>query len=129
MNLFKARLTHEAGRAVLRGDGFMLPAPAWLPAAVQGPEQALVVGVRPQSLRPTDQAEALPIQVDVVEYLGTESQIVGHLQVPDGQRICATLAGDAKALLHKGVRLAVDAPALHVFDAASGRSLRPQNAD
>ena len=128
MNFFQARLAHEAGRAQLRGDGFVLPAPPWLQAAALSPGQALVVGVRPQSLRPAEQADALPIQVDVVEYLGTESQIVGHLQVPGGQRVCATVAGDAKALLHQGVRLAVDPNAMHLFDATSGLTLKPLNA-
>lgn len=89
-----------------------------------GPDQALVVGVRPQTLKPADSANGLLVKVDVVEYLGTESQIVGHLQVPDGQRIAAIVPGDAKALLHQVVRLAVDADALHVFDAGSGLSLQ-----
>jgi hypothetical protein len=64
-----------------------------------------MVGVRPQTLKPTDAADGLLVKVDVVEYLGTESQIVGHLQVPEGQRIAAIVPGDAKALLHQGVRL------------------------
>ena len=125
INFFKTRLAHEDGRVVLRGNGFALPAPPWLPAAAKGPEQALVVGIRPQTLKPTDGAAALAIKVDVVEYLGTESQIVGHLQVPDGQRIAAIVPGDAKALLHQGVRLTVDPETLHVFDADSGLSLKP----
>ncbi|MCA0243414.1 MAG: sn-glycerol-3-phosphate ABC transporter ATP-binding protein UgpC [Proteobacteria bacterium] len=125
MNFFQARLADEGGQPVLRGEGFALAAPAWLPAAVGAPAQALVVGIRPQSLKPVHDGGELSIKVDVVEYLGTESQIVGHLHAPGGQRIAAVVAGDAKALLHQGVRLAVDAQALHVFDAASGRSLKP----
>jgi ABC-type sugar transport system ATPase subunit len=129
MNFFKARLAHEDGLALLRGSGFVLPAPAWLLPAVKGPEQALVVGIRPQSLKASEEAAALPIQVDVVEYLGTESQIVGHLQVPEGQRVSAVVTGDAKALLHQGVRLAADVSALHVFDADSGLSLKPRSTE
>ena len=125
MNFFKARLAHEGGQAVLRGSGFVLPAPAWLPPVSRGPEQALSVGIRPQSLKPGDASAALAVKVDVVEYLGTESQVVGHLQVPNGQRVSAVLPGDAKGLLHQTVRLVVDADALHVFDADSGRSLKP----
>ncbi len=125
MNFFKARLTQETGQAVLRGAGFVLPVPDWLPAASVGPEQSLVVGIRPQTLKPSTDANALRIKVDVVEYLGTESQVVGHLQVPDGQRVTATVPGDAKAMLHQPMGLSVDAQALHVFDADSGLSLRP----
>jgi len=125
MNFFQARLAHEGGQALLLGNGFALPAPAWLPPAVRRPEQALVVGVRPQALKATHDPQGLPIKVDVVEYLGTESQIVGRLQVPEGQRISAIVPGDAKALLHQGVRLGVDAESLHVFDADSGLALKP----
>jgi ABC-type sugar transport system ATPase subunit len=125
MNFFKARLAVENGAARLRGNGFVLPAPAWLPPVARGAEQPLVVGVRPQMFKPGDSADALPVKVDVVEYLGTESQIVGHLQVPDGQRVSAIVPGDAKGLLHQGVRLAVATEALHVFDADSGLSLKP----
>ena len=129
MNLFKARLAIEDGRPVLRGSGFALPAPAWLPPVARGPEQALIVGIRPQTLRPSDEPEALAVRIDVVEYLGTESQIVGHLQVPDGQRISAIVPGDAKSLQHQVVRLTVDAGALHVFDADSGLSLKPGSTE
>ena len=125
MNFFKARLASEAGQLVLRGAGFVLPVPSWLPAQALNPEQALVVGIRPQAFRPADAANSLQIKVDVVEYLGTESQVVGHLQVPDGQRVTATLSGDAKSQLHQTMALGVDADALHVFDAGTGLSLRP----
>jgi ABC-type sugar transport system ATPase subunit len=125
MNFFNATLVDEKGQAQLRGSGFVLPAPAWLASRVERPGKALVVGVRPQTLKPTESADGLPIQVDVVEYLGTESQIVGHLQVADGQRISAIVPGDAKSWLHQGVRLAVDPATLHVFDATSGLSLKP----
>jgi ABC-type sugar transport system ATPase subunit len=126
MNLLPARLAHEDGQAVLRGTGFVLPAPAWLLERAPAPERGLMVGLRPQALRPSeDGPHALRILVDVVEYLGTESQVVGHLQVADGQRLSAIVPGDAKALLHRQLALAVEPDALHVFDAASGQSLKP----
>jgi ABC-type sugar transport system ATPase subunit len=129
MNFFDARLAQEGGQPALRGEGFVLPAPAWLPSVCSGPGQALKVGIRPQSLRPSDKPTALQLKVDVVEYLGTESQIVGHLQVPDGQRISAMVPGDAKALLHRGVSLEARPDAVHVFDADSGLSLKPSHVD
>ncbi len=124
MNFFKARLVQENGLHLLRGEGFVLPAPPWLPAVGPAPEQALTVGVRPQMLQPAASAAALTIKVDVVEYLGTESQVVGHLQIPQGQRVCATVQGDAKGLLHETLALGVNAQTLHVFDADTGHSLR-----
>ena len=59
-----------------------------------------------------------------VEYLGTESQIVGHMVTPSGQRVAAMLPGDAHAQLHRNVHLGFDSEELHVFDSDSGRSLR-----
>jgi ABC-type sugar transport system ATPase subunit len=138
MNLLETRFTQEAGREVLRGKGFVLPAPGWLRAVAKGPEQQLVVGVRPQTLSPAAHGEAaLRIKVEVVEYLGTESQVVGRMHAIDSanaepageggarQRVSAILPGDAKALLHHDLGLTVNAEALHIFDAHSGLSLRP----
>jgi hypothetical protein len=48
-----------------------------------------------------------------------------NLQVPDGQRVSAVVPGDAKALLHSTLTLAVDPQVVHVFDSETGRSLRP----
>ena len=88
--------------------------------------QALTVGIRPQAFQVAGAGTqaAITLQVPVVEYLGTESQVVGHLAVPGGQRVTATVAGDAQALLHGALGLAVDPDAVHVFDSESGRSLR-----
>jgi ABC-type sugar transport system ATPase subunit len=125
MNFFKARLALESGSGLLRGSGFSWPAPAWLAGVSAGPEQALELGIRPQTFSLCSDAEAPAIKVDVVEYLGTESQIVGHLAVPQGQRVSVMVPGDAKALLHQTVHLMVNPEALHVFDADSGLTLKP----
>jgi len=122
MNLLPARLDGE----LLVGTGFELPAPGWL-GRCAGSGRPLTVGVRPQHLRPAPDG-ALALQVDVVEYLGTESQVAGRLAGGDtGQepaRLAATLPGDAHAGLHRTVRLTADAERLHVFDADTGAALR-----
>jgi ABC-type sugar transport system ATPase subunit len=126
MNLLPARLVVDGGSELLQGPGFALPAPAWLSRSAKASQQDLVLGIRPQALRPADLGpHTLQLQVDVVEFLGTESQVVGHLQGSDGQRITAVLPGDAKSLLHHGLALAADADSLHVFDAISGQALKP----
>ncbi len=124
MNFFKARYTEQGGRGLLLGEGVAIGAPAWLRERPPAPGQALTLGVRPQFLRAVTASPALTIAVDVVEYLGTESQVVGHLAVTGGQRVTATVAGDAQALLHGALGLTVDPEAVHVFDSESGRSLR-----
>ena len=125
MNLLSARFENDAEHGRLRGQGFDLPAPVWLRDRLAKADQALTVGIRPQALQPSTQAVALKLRADVVEYLGTESQVVGRLDGAGEQRLTATLPGDAHNLLHSTVALAVDSVDLHVFDTASGIALRP----
>jgi len=125
MNFFKARYAEEGGRRLLRGEGFAWEAPAWVAAQAPARETSLTIGLRPQALRPEQQSPRLTVKVDVVEYLGTESQIVGHLATPSGQRVAAMLPGDAHGVLHHHVGLTFAEEDLHVFDTESGRSLRP----
>ena len=126
MNFFKADCVEEGGRRLLRGEGFEWPAPAWL-----APAQGLTLGLRPQALHAGAVAGAgagasqVNITVDVVEYLGTESQVVGRTAA--GQRIAAMLPGDAHSLLHHAVALGFDSAALHIFNTDSGQSLRPSH--
>jgi ABC-type sugar transport system ATPase subunit len=127
MNFFNVRYRSD-GR--LQGDGFSVMAPRWLREHRPAAGQELTLGVRPQTLRisaagPGGEPAAFSVKVDVVEYLGTESQIVGHLATPGGQRVSSIVPGDGHALLHSLVGLDVDPETLHVFDSASGRSLRP----
>ena len=69
----------------------------------------------------------------MVEYLGTESQVVGRLagagaagagNVGGDLRLVATLPGNAHPLLRQTLRLGVDAERLHVFDTRTGVTLR-----
>ena len=125
MNFFSARYQKQSGEATLQCNGFKLPAPEWLNANPPAADLELTIGVRPQSLIARDDVHAcLSIKVDVVEYLGTESQVVGHLNSPGGQRVSAIVSGDAKDLLHQHLHVGVAPEAVHVFDTASGQSLR-----
>jgi ABC-type sugar transport system ATPase subunit len=126
MNLFEVKATVAEGRVKLVGDGIDWQAPDWLPASAISQGQALMVGLRPQALQLGQaMANQLAIQADVVEYLGTESQIAGSMQAGGGQRFSAVVPGDAKGMLRQWVNLCFDSNALHVFDRASGQSLRP----
>jgi ABC-type sugar transport system ATPase subunit len=125
MNLLAARFVAEGEHGRLRGEGFDLSAPSWLRGRLSSADQVLTVGIRPQALQTTTSAASLTLCADVVEYLGTESQVVGHLDVPGGQRITATLPGDAHGLLHSKLTLTVSANDLHIFDTDSGKALRP----
>jgi ABC-type sugar transport system ATPase subunit len=128
MNLLPARFVDGPGAGALQGAGFRLDAPPWLRAQLTAGDQALTVGIRPQALRRVEEPAPLAMQVDVIEYLGTESQVVGHAAgaaEAKPQRLTATVPGDAHALLHQRIGLAADPSDLHLFDTASGVALRP----
>jgi ABC-type sugar transport system ATPase subunit len=126
MNFFKARCTQEGGEWLLRGEGFAFKAPHWLLAQPPEPDQALTIGIRPQHLRACGiESAQLTVLADVVEYLGTESQVVGHLQTPGGQRVSAMLPGNALTHIHQSLGLTFSSDDIHIFDTESGRSLRP----
>jgi multiple sugar transport system ATP-binding protein len=115
MNMFEGEVRADNGAAVLKGPGFSFPVSAALE-----PGRRLIAGVRPQTLRLADGAGILQLQVDVVEYLGMESLLVGKLEgAPEG-RVTAVVSGHRSDLLHRTVALDMDTEALHLFDQASG---------
>ena len=125
MNVLPVRFVDGPGTGVLKGEGVVLPAPAWLRQRLAATEQALTVGIRPQMLQPAANPAHMTIEVDVVEYLGTESQVVGRVVgAAGGQRITATVPGDAHALLHTQLGLRAQANHLHLFDSSTGAALR-----
>jgi ABC-type sugar transport system ATPase subunit len=110
MNLMPAQA--EGDRLHL-GEGLSLPAPA---GTAPG---ALSLGIRPEALQlvPPGRAESLPLRIDGIEQLGSQTLYVGALgahrvRVMTGRR-------DDIAL---GAQVAVAAPpaALHLFDRDSG---------
>jgi ABC-type sugar transport system ATPase subunit len=88
-----------------------------------------IVGIRPQSLRiAANVAEKiLSMRVNVVEYLGTESVLVGHLLgTPAGQApipLTAVVAGHRQDLARSDVDLTVEVSALHLFDRTTGKRI------
>jgi ABC-type sugar transport system ATPase subunit len=115
MNLLEGRSEVVDGRPVLRGPGFSFP----LPGGV-APGRPLVAGVRPQTLRPAPAAGMLELQVDLVEFLGMESVLVGRLVGRGEDRVTAVLPGQRGDLMHRTVPLEIDPEALLVFDKGTG---------
>ena len=76
MNFLDAAVQADGGRLQFAGQAFRCDVPPPMQAAAAGlAGQPVVVGVRPQSLQlePAPGALTLPLQVDVCEYLGTET--------------------------------------------------------
>ena len=125
MNMFEVTCVQEAGQLRLQGLGIDWQAPGWLAHANASAGQKLTVGLRPQALQLDSQLpNRMTLQVQVVEYLGTESQLAGSVQGQTGQRLSAMVPGDAKSSLGTDVSLGFSSEALHVFDTHSGLSLR-----
>ena len=133
MNLLPAQLDTVNGAPRLRGADFDSPAPSWLPGAAS---RALMLGLRPQVLRAQGSAESgsnvsgapvLRLQVEVVEYLGTESQVSGRIEgaAAGPSRLVAMVPGDARDCLGSTLSLGFDPEAVHLFDPGSGHALRP----
>jgi len=119
MNLLEGVVQADNGHLVLKGPGFAFP--AHLSAELGTP---LIAGVRPQTLQLADGPGMLQLQVDVVEYLGMESLLVGKLVgAPDG-RVTAVVPGQRADLLRQTVNLALDPSALHLFDKSNGQRIR-----
>ena len=95
-----------------------------------------MLGLRPQVLRAHGSAESgrgasgapvLRLQVEVVEYLGTESQVSGRIEgaAAGPSRLVAMVPGDARDCLGSTLSLGFDPEAVHLFDPGSGHALRP----
>jgi ABC-type sugar transport system ATPase subunit len=128
MNMFEVTCAPVNGQLRLQGTGIDWIAPDWLTQSNASAGQLLTVGLRPQALQLL-QADShlinrMALQVQVVEYLGTESQLAGTAQGQTGQRVSAMVPGDAKSSLGTEVGLGFSSEALHVFDARTGQSLR-----
>jgi sn-glycerol 3-phosphate transport system ATP-binding protein len=116
MNFLEGRLA-ESGAAVALQAGPVIRFADGLRAGPDG--LPLVIGIRPEHLLPD--AAGLPVALDLVEPLGSETVLHGRLA--GGEALSVRISGPAAA--RDLVHIAIPAAALHVFDAASGRRLEP----
>ncbi len=113
MNFLSAVLA-ESGTAARLEAG---PLSRFADGPRDGPDgRALTIGIRPEHIRV--EAGGLPLRIDLVEPLGSETLVHGRLAAPGEAALVLRLAGRAP----EGEMLPVVFPAeeLHVFDAATG---------
>jgi multiple sugar transport system ATP-binding protein len=118
MNLLDAALGTEDGVLTVRAPGVHVP--LW---PGEEPASDVVLGVRPEHLRPAPADHTGPVlhgRVVTLENLGSEE--VAGLRVGDAR---VALRGPRPLGLHPGddVALCADAPRFHLFDRATGRRL------
>jgi ABC-type sugar transport system ATPase subunit len=110
MNLLPARL--ESGRARLEGATLELPSLARLG------ERDAILGIRPSAVRIG--AQGLPATVTMCEALGEDF----YADLAFGEHLVrAKLPGRERPAERSQVRIGLDADALHVFDARTGKRL------
>ncbi|MCC6468165.1 MAG: sn-glycerol-3-phosphate import ATP-binding protein UgpC [Alphaproteobacteria bacterium] len=111
MNFFPARAAN--GRVEL-GGGIVL---AMSNATAAG---EVTVGIRPEHLTLGGaDGVSLPIKVELIEHLGAEALVYGHL--PGGAALTARIDGETDVALDAQLTLSVEPRHIHLFDKTSGR--------
>ena len=88
------------------------------------PGTPVQVGVRPHDLRPAAADEpGFDMRVDVVEYLGTETVLIGRLDAAPEHPIVVALPGRMRMRGTDRLRLSTTPAAIHVFDTVTGQRL------
>jgi multiple sugar transport system ATP-binding protein len=128
MNQLDAEVTGEGGRPVARlADGFAVPIPPDLAGATTA-GQKIVIGFRPESLAPrghalhsAEQSVALTRTVVIAEPLGTETILFTEMA---GREVQGKMLNPRPVRPGEVMDFVLDLTRLHVFDKATGRSLR-----
>jgi len=112
MNLLRG----EVGGGAFRGKGDVtLP----LNRAAAGANGAVVLGVRPEHLKLSD--DGFPVEIIVVEPTGSELQIIGR--TPGGEDIVANFRERHAFEPGQTVKLAADRDLIHLFNGETGKRL------
>ncbi len=120
MNFLPARLSRANGRVELELEGgARVPAPR---DAAGEDGQRVVFGARPEHLALAQPGQGLPAQVVVVEPTGADTQVFAKI---GSTEVTAVFRERHEFRPGEPIRLAPDHERTHLFDAASGKSLRP----
>jgi sn-glycerol 3-phosphate transport system ATP-binding protein len=117
MNLLPATLA-RGGTAAQLAAGLLLPFTDGRRSGTDG--DRLTIGIRPEHL---SIGPGLELAIDLIEPLGSETLVHGHLTDGEDQSLTVKLVGPAPAGDHLSV--APQLEHLHVFDQASGQRIDP----
>ncbi|MBF4461724.1 MULTISPECIES: ABC transporter ATP-binding protein [unclassified Rathayibacter] len=117
MNLFPADVT-DGG--VKFGDTVL---PIAREALAKTSQKVVTLGVRPEDVTVSSQPGGLPIEVDLIEELGSDGYLYGHTEL-EGRRTDIVARVDGRVHPAAGDRVFVTANhRVHIFDAESGERL------
>ncbi len=133
MTLAHRMIVMNAGRAEQIGaplEVYAKPATTFVASFIGSPPMNLIpqqrdgrrvlFGIRPEHLEPCAESEAsLVPEIDLIEPLGADTLVYGHLDNPEGTRIAARLSSAAPAKTGK-LPLRYRPEDAHYFDAQSG---------
>lgn len=114
----------EGGRVAIEGAAVPLSLPAGWGALKAATPAPVLLGLRPEALAyaPEGAGYALDVQVNVIEPCGAEVYVIGEV---GGQEVTARCVPGRVPPLGALARFEVALDQIHLFDAASERSLRP----
>jgi sn-glycerol 3-phosphate transport system ATP-binding protein len=122
MNFLPATLARD-GTAAQLAAGPLVP---FADGRREGPAgRPLTIGIRPEHLVPGP--DGLVLEVVLIEPLGSETLVHGHLPGAPDDTMVVKLAGHFPAA--ERLRVTVSPEHMHVFDTASGRRLDPPGAE
>jgi multiple sugar transport system ATP-binding protein len=123
MNLHTVALTNMGAR--LGGQAIELTRDQLVAARAEGGGERVTVGVRPEHLDLVAEGDAgaLPVVVDLVEELGSDAYLHGHLLTDEAdhqEMVVARVDGRSSVSLGETVHLRPRPGAAHIFHAATG---------
>ncbi|WP_420406152.1 sn-glycerol-3-phosphate import ATP-binding protein UgpC [Nisaea sp.] len=113
MNQFEATVS-EDGSAVVLASGAAVALPETR-ADLAG--RRVILGIRPEDLSPTGGSVGLSLEIDLVEHLGADTLIHGHLEGEAGHLVTVRVGGQFEAGAER-INLAANS-AIHLFDPES----------
>jgi multiple sugar transport system ATP-binding protein len=124
MNFFEADLVETDDSVGLQADGFRIDLPPEKSKSLEGyPEKRVTVGIRPEDLlvaRDHIPGKTIPLNVDVVEPIGSETYVVGNAgQIP----LIAGVGRQTHIKAHDSVVLEPIIDQLHLFDIRDEQAL------
>jgi sn-glycerol 3-phosphate transport system ATP-binding protein len=132
MTLAQRMIVMNAGRAEQIGaplEVYAKPATVFVAGFIGSPPMNLIpregklLGIRPEHLEPCAGSEAMIVaDVDLIEPLGADTLVYGHVAGSDGARVAARLPATADARAGK-LSLRYDPANVHWYDPQSGRRI------